>query len=182
MLFGGHSLFHYTYTADEPFYIIDPVIGSITPTQKVEHYTMIFNTFVLMQVFNEINARKLGDKEYNVFHGFFNNILFLFIILGTIIVQYFLVQYGGVPVRTVPLTNKQHMLCLAIGMFSFVQGVLIKAFLPSSWFTWLHLKDEEMTEDESKKSLVTSFRKSFRESVKNQGANPSINDSFKKFK
>lgn len=86
MLFGGHSLFHFTYQADEPFYIIDSLTGSITPTQKVEHYTLIFNTFVLMQVFNEINARKLGDKEYNVFHGFFNNILFLFIILGTIIV------------------------------------------------------------------------------------------------
>ncbi len=80
--------------------------------------------------------------------------------------------------RTVPLTNKQHLLCLAIGMFGFIQGLLIKAFLPSDWFTWLHLKDEEMTEDESKKSLVTSFRRSFRESVKKQA----INDSFKKVK
>jgi Ca2+ transporting ATPase len=44
-----------------------------------------------MQVFNEINARKLGLKEYNVFAGFFNNFLFLGIIIGTIIVQYFLV-------------------------------------------------------------------------------------------
>lgn len=57
----------------------------------MEHYTLIFNTFVFMQVFNEINARKLGEKEYNVFAGFFNNVLFLSIIVGTIIVQYFLV-------------------------------------------------------------------------------------------
>ena len=135
-----------------------------------------------MQVFNEINARKLGEKEYNVFAGFFNNVLFLFIIIGTIFVQYFLVQYGGVPIRTVPLTPKQHILCLAIGLFSFVQGVLVKAFLPASWFAWLHLKDEEMTEEESKQSLVTSFRKSFRESVKKQGAATAINDSFKKAK
>lgn len=48
--------------------------------------------------------------------------------------------------------------------------MLIKAFLPSSWFEWLHLKDEEMTEEESKQSLVTSFRKSFRESVKKQNS------------
>jgi hypothetical protein len=73
-----------------------------------------------MQVFNEINARKLGEKEFNIFHGFFNNILFLCIIIGTIVVQYFLVQYGGVPIRTVPLTPSQHLLCLGIGMFSFV--------------------------------------------------------------
>lgn len=73
-----------------------------------------------MQVFNEINARKLGEKEYNIFHGFFNNTLFLLIILGTIVVQYFLVQYGGVPVRTVPLTISQHLLCLGISMFGLV--------------------------------------------------------------
>ncbi len=40
-----------------------------------------------MQVFNEINARKLGAYEYNVFKGFFNNGLFLFIMVVTIIVQ-----------------------------------------------------------------------------------------------
>ncbi len=170
MLFGGHSLFKFTYAEEEPFFIIDPITGSMTPTEKAEHYTLIFNTFVLMQVFNEINARKLGEKEYNIFHGFFNNILFLSIIIGTIIVQYLLVQYGGVPLRTVPLTPTQHLLCLCIGLFSFIQGVLVKAFLPADWFTWLHLKDEEMTEEESKQSLVTSFRKSFRESLKKQAS------------
>ena len=79
-------------------------------------------------------------------------------------------QYGGVPLRTVPLTPTQHLLCLCIGLFSFIQGVLVKAFLPADWFTWLHLKDEEMTEEESKQSLVTSFRKSFRESLKKQAS------------
>jgi magnesium-transporting ATPase (P-type) len=57
------------------------------PTPKCYHYTMIFNTFVFMQVFNQINARKLGVYEYNVFRGFFNNWLFLFIMIVTIGVQ-----------------------------------------------------------------------------------------------
>jgi P-type Ca2+ transporter type 2B len=48
-----------------------------------------------MQIFNEINARKLGEKEYNVFHGFFNNLLFLFIVLSTIGIQMLMVEYGG---------------------------------------------------------------------------------------
>jgi asparagine synthetase B (glutamine-hydrolysing) len=48
--------------------------------------------------------------------------------------------------------------------------VLVKALLPSSWFEWLHLKDEEMTEEESKQSLVTSLRKSFRDAVKKQSS------------
>lgn len=40
---------------------------------------MVFQAFVFMQLFNQINARKLGDKELNVFTGFFNNGLFLFV-------------------------------------------------------------------------------------------------------
>ena len=169
MLFAGKSLFHYTYDNDLPFFVTDPLTGVLLPTEKNEHYTLIFNTFVLMQVFNEINARKLGAKEFNIFHGFLNNFMFLFIIFGTIIVQYVLVQYGGIPVRTSPLTPRQHLLCAAIGMFSFVQGALVKAVLPAEWFNWLHLSDEEMTEEQAKKSIVTSFRKSYRESLKSGG-------------
>lgn len=121
-----------------------------------------------MQIFNEINSRKLGSKEYNIFHGFFNNMLFIGILIATGIVQYFLVQYGGVPIRTVPLTPMQHTLCICIGMFSIVQGVLIKAFLPDSWFTWLHFKEEALTEEEVKESFVASFRKSFSSSMRSQ--------------
>ena len=37
---------------------------------------MFFNIFVYMQIFNEINCRKLKSDEYNVFADFFNNFLF----------------------------------------------------------------------------------------------------------
>ena len=87
LLFGGRSLFGYTYEASVPFFIIDPINGTFTATEKTEHYTLIFNTFVFMQIFNEINARKLGLKEYNIFQGFFNNFLFLLnIVFGVVIV------------------------------------------------------------------------------------------------
>jgi magnesium-transporting ATPase (P-type) len=69
------------------------------------HYTIIFQAFVCMQIFNQINSRKLGVKEFNVFSGLFNNPRFLLILLGTIILQYFLVQYGGLLIRTAPLTE-----------------------------------------------------------------------------
>lgn len=47
------------------------------PTPKVEMYTIIFNAFIMMQLFNMINARKLGERDFNVFKGFFNNGLFI---------------------------------------------------------------------------------------------------------
>ena len=40
-------------------------------------YTIIFNAFIMMQLFNMINARKLGEREFNIFSGFFNNWMFL---------------------------------------------------------------------------------------------------------
>ena len=33
---------------------------------KLAHYTIIFQAFVCMQIFNEINARKLGLRKFNV--------------------------------------------------------------------------------------------------------------------
>ena len=41
------------------------------------HYTLIFQVFVFMQIFNLINSRKIGEGEYNVFANFFNNKYFM---------------------------------------------------------------------------------------------------------
>ncbi|XVE81692.1 hypothetical protein DITRI_Ditri15bG0085900 [Diplodiscus trichospermus] len=59
-------------------------------TEKVND-TLIFNTFVMCQVFNEFNARKLDKK--NVFEGIHKNKLFVGIIANTIILQVVLVEF-----------------------------------------------------------------------------------------
>lgn len=100
-----------------------------------------------MQIFNEINARKLGDKEYNIFKGFFNNGLFLFIIIGTLLVQTALVQYGGTAVRTVPLDLNEHLICLGIGLFSLINGFIVKAVLRPKWFAWIRIKEDVAPEE-----------------------------------
>ena len=115
LLFGGKEILSLPYT-DGDFYPVDPITTLVVPNyNKIKHYTIIFNTFVFMQLFNEINSRKLGAYEYNVFAGFFNNLLFLVILIFTIAVQVAMVQYGGQPVRTVPLTSEEHGICIAIG-------------------------------------------------------------------
>ena len=57
----------------------DPDIG---PSR---HFTYIFNIFVLLQLFNEINSRKIMN-ELNVFEGIFRNPLFSIIWIGTVFV------------------------------------------------------------------------------------------------
>ncbi|MQL80083.1 hypothetical protein Taro_012532 [Colocasia esculenta] len=58
--------------------------------EKVKN-TLVFNTFVLCQVFNEFNARSLEKK--NVFQGIHRNRLFLGIIAVTLILQVLMVEF-----------------------------------------------------------------------------------------
>lgn len=51
-----------------------------------QHFTIIFNTFVMMTLFNEINARKIHGQR-NVFEGFFTNPIFYSIWIGTMASQ-----------------------------------------------------------------------------------------------
>lgn len=58
---------------------------------SVVHYTMVFNTFVWMQLFNEVNSRKL-ENEKNAFAGIRRNPMFLAVIAATIAVQILFVE------------------------------------------------------------------------------------------
>lgn len=99
LLFFGKDFFGFTYTDDTPlvttneWLTANPDSGYVDNemTQKALLYTIVFQAFVFMQVFNQINSRKLGDKEYNVFAGFFNNWMFLAITLLTFAIQVLMV-------------------------------------------------------------------------------------------
>ena len=58
------------------------------------HGTILFNAFVWMQIFNEVNSRKCHG-ERNVIKGIFNNYIFVGVILGTSLAQVILIQFGG---------------------------------------------------------------------------------------
>ncbi len=55
-------------------------------SRPTEHFTVIFNTFVLMTLFNELNARKIHGQR-NVFAGLHRNLLFVVIWVSTFILQ-----------------------------------------------------------------------------------------------
>lgn len=58
-----------------------------------QHFTIIFNTFVIMTLFNEINARKIHGQR-NIFEGFFSNPIFYSIWIGTILSQVYMFYAG----------------------------------------------------------------------------------------
>jgi len=61
------------------------------------------------------------------------------------------------------------LICIAIGSFSLVVGVLVKLFLPVEWFKKLQMKEEPMSDEEEKSAFTSQFRKSFRASLRKSG-------------
>ncbi|XP_010696566.1 putative calcium-transporting ATPase 13, plasma membrane-type [Beta vulgaris subsp. vulgaris] len=86
--------------------------------------TLLFNTFVLCQVFNEFNARKLEKK--NIFEGIHKNKLFLAIIGITIILQVVMVEFLKKFANTERLNWGQWGACIGIAVVSWPLGWLVK--------------------------------------------------------
>lgn len=125
--------------------------GKYIPKYYV-HFTMFFNMFVFIQIFNSINCRKLKRDEFNMFKDFFNNPLFFVINLITVVFQILIVEFGGKFVKTTHLTVTQHLICIAIGSLSLIVSVLIK-LIPVKVFKGIKLLREPPQE-----SIVTSSR------------------------
>ncbi|XP_028425914.1 plasma membrane calcium-transporting ATPase 1 isoform X2 [Perca flavescens] len=140
--------------AGEKFFDIDSGRNAPLHAPPSEHYTIVFNTFVLMQLFNEINARKIHG-ERNVFEGIFNNLIFCSIVFGTFIIQFVIVQFGGKPFSCVALTIDQWLWCTFLGFGSLLWGQVISS-IPTSRLKFLktaghgtqkeEIPDEELDE------------------------------------
>ncbi|KAL2340511.1 hypothetical protein Fmac_008451 [Flemingia macrophylla] len=86
--------------------------------------TLIFNAFVLCQIFNEFNARK--PDEYNIFKGVTKNYLFMGIIGLTVVLQIVIVEFLGKFTSTVRLNWKQWLISVIIGIISWPLAVIGK--------------------------------------------------------
>uniref|UniRef100_A0A8C7W4F3 Calcium-transporting ATPase n=1 Tax=Oncorhynchus mykiss TaxID=8022 RepID=A0A8C7W4F3_ONCMY len=152
----GHAIYQLTIIftllfAGEKIFNIDSGRHAPLHSPPSEHYTIIFNTFVLMQLFNEINARKIHG-ERNVFDGIFHNPIFCSIVLGTFLMQFVIVQFGGKPFSCTPLNVEQWLWCLLVGVGELLWGQLITT-VPTSHLPCLKeaghaLGKEEMIDDD----------------------------------
>lgn len=127
----------FNYSGPEIFGIQSSIGVTEWTVESGKHYCIFFNTFVLLQVFNEINARKLKSDEINVFKNFFNNPLFLFIIVLTIVIQMSCVEFGGHSLRTVPLNLHEHLVCIGLGSLPLLLAPIFKITVPASLFEGL---------------------------------------------
>ena len=116
------------------------------------HFTIFFDVFVFLQVFNSINARKLNPKELDVFEGIKDNIYYIivqgFIVFGQIV----LVTFGGRAVRTQPLSIFQHLCCMIIASMSLGVGYLVK-LIPIDMSEKIVKSKEEIDEENEEERI-----------------------------
>jgi magnesium-transporting ATPase (P-type) len=154
LLYGGPAMFGIKYDLiNTDFYVTsnNPLLEG-TPTNKLVHYTFLFNTFMMMNLFNELNCRKLGVQEYNIFERFFNNKLFLLIICAQFAAQWFIVaigtfggpgEIGATVFRTTPLPFTMVLASVLFGCGSLIVASIFKATPPA----WLEKIKVEVDED-----------------------------------
>jgi len=126
------------------------------------HMSVVFNVFVLMQVFNMINARKIHD-EVNICAGITQNYLFLGIWALIAGFQVIIAQYTGkvFEVNKNGLDSGQWMISLIFGAFVLLYDFFLK-FIPDSICPELGKKinqDEEHKKGEMQKKSSSGPRR-----------------------
>eukprot|EP00522_Entomoneis_paludosa_P018104 CAMPEP_0172445354 /NCGR_PEP_ID=MMETSP1065-20121228/5177_1 /TAXON_ID=265537 /ORGANISM="Amphiprora paludosa, Strain CCMP125" /LENGTH=1091 /DNA_ID=CAMNT_0013196157 /DNA_START=159 /DNA_END=3434 /DNA_ORIENTATION=+ len=92
---------------------------------STRHFTILFNAFVFCQVFNEFNAREIGDR-FDPIRSLSQSPMFLLVIFFTVISQWFIVEYGGDFTQTAPLSFDEWRLTVGLGAFSLPVGFLMR--------------------------------------------------------
>lgn len=103
-------------------------------SEKLQLDTIIFNMFVWMQIFNELNCRRL-DNKFNIFVGVHRNWFFIIINLIMIGLQVAIVFVGNRVFDIDPdgLDGPQWAISILVAAFSLPWGVVVRIF-PDEWF------------------------------------------------
>jgi P-type Ca2+ transporter type 2C len=100
--------------------------------QVAQLATMVFNTFVWMQIFNEFNNRRL-DNKFNIFEGIHRNFWFIGINCIMIGGQIMIIFVGGRAFGITKINGVQWAICLLCSLPCLLWAVLIRLF-PDDWF------------------------------------------------
>ncbi|XP_024975406.1 calcium-transporting ATPase 2, plasma membrane-type-like isoform X6 [Cynara cardunculus var. scolymus] len=86
--------------------------------------TLIFNSFVFCQLFNEVNSREM--EKVNVLCGICSNHVFLSVLGATVIFQIIIIEFLGTFANTTPLTMMQWYYSVLTGFLSMPIAVILK--------------------------------------------------------
>jgi len=93
------------------------------------HGTIMFNTFIFCQFFNEYNARSIFD-DIDVYSGALKNPIFMAVSVVTLALQVMLVEVGGEWLHTTPLSINHWFITIGLGAIAIPVGIVMR-FLPT---------------------------------------------------
>ncbi|XP_033104420.1 plasma membrane calcium-transporting ATPase 3-like isoform X2 [Anneissia japonica] len=114
----------FIYKGAELFDIDDGLLRSPSafPTQ---HMTMVFNVFMLMQIFNQLNERKVHGQQ-QIYKGLYQ--IRSLVYLVELVAQVLIVQNGNYGFGTKPLDLDQWLWCLAFGIGTLLWHQIVLIF------------------------------------------------------
>lgn len=126
----GQAIYQLTVTFT--LYFAGMKILSYEPDQRNELDTVVFNSFVWIQIFNELNNRRL-DNKFNVFENIHRN--FWFIGINCIMVggQILIIFIGGRAFSITRLDGTQWAVSILTAIPCLLWGILVRCF-PDAWF------------------------------------------------
>eukprot|EP00529_Nitzschia_sp_RCC80_P005794 CAMPEP_0113480756 /NCGR_PEP_ID=MMETSP0014_2-20120614/22045_1 /TAXON_ID=2857 /ORGANISM="Nitzschia sp." /LENGTH=1038 /DNA_ID=CAMNT_0000374207 /DNA_START=155 /DNA_END=3271 /DNA_ORIENTATION=- /assembly_acc=CAM_ASM_000159 len=92
---------------------------------STHHFTILFNAFVFCQVFNEFNAREIGDR-FDPMGALGKSPMFLLVIAFTVVAQWAIVEYGGDFTQTTPLSTSEWRATVGYGAMSIPIGFIMR--------------------------------------------------------
>ncbi|KAK1590617.1 calcium-translocating P-type ATPase [Colletotrichum navitas] len=109
------------------FYGKDAIVPGPQHVPDDQIATLVFNTFVWMQIFNQWNNRRL-DNNFNIFEGLTKNYFFIGISAIMIGGQVLIVFVGGAAfqIASEGQTGTQWVLAIILGLISIPFGVIIR--------------------------------------------------------
>lgn len=127
MLYAGPTMF------DIPYHLVkEPLRLDGGPSPRLVHYTLLFQCFVMMNLFNMFNCRVVSgekEKEYNIFANIHKNWYFLIILMIELNAQFFMIGYSwaGIMFQTAPLTFSMQLTAVLLGLGSWIVAAAVKA-------------------------------------------------------
>ncbi|KAK8090669.1 calcium-translocating P-type ATPase [Apiospora phragmitis] len=115
----GQAIFQLTATL-----ILHYAGRQILDYTELELDTMVFNTFVWMQIFNEFNNRRL-DNKFNIFEGVHRNKFFIGINCVMVGAQIAIVFVGGAAFSITSINGTQWAICVVLALISLPWAVVI---------------------------------------------------------
>ena len=167
---------------DESFNLIyTPLRENGKPTNQLVLDTIVFHTFVLMNLFNQINCRVIAKDELNVFKTLFNNMLFWVVLIFEFVVQYYMValsntHLGSALLGTAPLSSGQRITCWVLAILILGVNPAVKK-IPLEKFAFMSKIDLEGDPKESFVAQQLQKAENFVAVRRNTLMNLALNDS-----